>query len=119
MHRSFLVSQLSEQEAKLAAIDRQVAQKQAEQATILATIEKLKAILGPLQQRLAIREELMNKELTSKVVYLNDLQEMLGQQQEIQVQRKRAEEADAAIASPGRDPYPDGRGIRARACTTR
>jgi hemolysin D len=49
MHRRFLVSQAAEQNAKLAAIDGQVAQKEAERATIRASIEKLKAVIPPLE----------------------------------------------------------------------
>ena len=45
MHRQFLVSQTAEQNAKVAAVDRQVAQKKAERATIKASIEKLKATI--------------------------------------------------------------------------
>src|SRR5258708_4523551 len=51
MHRRFLISQAAEQKAKLAAIDGQVAQKEAERATIRASIEKLKAIIPPLEDR--------------------------------------------------------------------
>jgi hypothetical protein len=39
MHRRFLLSQTAEQNAKIAAIDRQVAQKRAERATIKASIK--------------------------------------------------------------------------------
>ena len=41
---------------RLAAIDRQVAQKEAERATIEATIEKLEAIIPLLQERVEIRK---------------------------------------------------------------
>src|SRR5262249_23670735 len=63
MHRRFLASQMAEQNAKLSAIDRQVAQREAERATSQASIEKLKATLGPLEQRVDIREQLYQKEL--------------------------------------------------------
>src|SRR5215470_193002 len=99
MHRRFLVSQTVEQNAKLAAIDRQVAQKEAERATIKASIEKLKAIIPPLQERVDIRKYLFNKELGSKLIYLTELQDLVGQRQEILVQQSRYSEADAAIAA--------------------
>src|SRR5262252_9176018 len=72
MHRRFLVSQTVEQNAKLAAIDRQVAQKEAERATVKASIGKLEAIIPPLKERVAIREHLFNRELGSKLVYLTE-----------------------------------------------
>lgn len=98
MHRRFLASQIAEQRAKLAAVDRQVAQKEAERSTLRASVEKLKATLIPLQQRVEIRQQLFQKELGSKLTYLSELQEFIGQQQEIIVQQSRSNEADAAIS---------------------
>jgi hemolysin D len=97
MHRRFLASQTAEQNAKIAAIDRQVVQKEAERATSQASIEKLKATLDPLQQRVDIREQLYQKELGSKLQYLTELQELVGQRQEVLVLQSKYGEADAAI----------------------
>jgi len=99
MHRQFLLSQTAEQNAKIAAIDRQVAQKRAERATIKASIEKLEAIIPPLQERVEIRRHLFNKELGSKLLYLTELQDLVGQKREIAVQENRYGEADVAIAA--------------------
>jgi hemolysin D len=98
MHRRFLVSQIAEQNAKLAAIDQQVKQKEAERATFAASMEKLKATLAPLQQRVEIRQQLFQKELGSKLTYLTEYQDYVGQQQEVLVQQSRFSEADAAIS---------------------
>jgi hemolysin D len=99
MHRRFLLSQTAEQNAKISAIERQVAQKEAERATIKASIEKLQATITPLKERVAIREHLFNRELGSKLLYLSELQDLVGQQQEILVQQSRYSETDAAIAA--------------------
>ena len=99
MHRRFLISQIAEQDAKLAAIDRQVAQKEAERATIKAAIEKLEATSTPLQERVGIREQLFNRELGSKLLYLSELQDLVGQRKEILVQQSRHSEVSAAIAA--------------------
>ncbi len=99
MHRRFLVSQVAEQKAKLAAIDGQVAQKQAELATIKTSIDKLKALIPPLEERVEIRRHLASKELGSRLVYLSDLQELIGQKQEVLVQQSRLTEAEAAIGA--------------------
>ncbi len=99
MHRKFLVSQTSEQKAKLATIDGQVAQRRAERATIQASIEKLKTALEPLGQRVEVRKQLFDKQLGSKLTYLSDLQELVSHQQEIMVQQSRFNEADAAIGA--------------------
>ena len=98
-HRRFLASQTAEQKAKLAAIDGQVAQKEAERATIKASIEKLKAVIQPMEQRVEIRKNMFNKELGSKLLYLSDLQDLIGQQQEVLVQQSKYNEAEAAIAA--------------------
>jgi hemolysin D len=98
MHRRFLVSQTAEQNAKLAAIDQQVKQKEAERATFEASMEKIKATLAPLQQRVEIRQQLFQKELGSKLTYLTEYQEYVAQQQDISVQQRRSSEADAAIS---------------------
>jgi hemolysin D len=99
MQREFLTSQNAEQNAKLAELDRQQAQKEAERATITATIEKLKATIPLLQQRVDVRKYLADKELGSKLQYLTDLQDLVGQQQDLLVQQSRYSEADAAVAA--------------------
>jgi len=99
MQRSFLVSQSSEQKAKLATIDSQLAQKVAERSTIQASVDKLKSTITPLQQRVDIREQLFQKELGSKLTYLTELQDLVGQRQDILVQQSRSSETNAAVAA--------------------
>jgi len=99
MHRRFLTSQVAEQGAKVSAIDSQITQKEAERATTKATIDKLVATLAPLQQKVDIREQLVQKELASKLTYLTEYQQLLEHKQEVAVQQSRYEEASAAVAS--------------------
>src|SRR5215469_1976561 len=99
MQRQFLISQGAEQNAKLTEIDRQSAQKEAERATIKATTEKLNATIPLLQQRVDVRKYLADKELGSKIQYLTELQDLVGQQQDLLVQQSRYREADAAVAA--------------------
>jgi hemolysin D len=99
MQRQFLLSQTSEQNAKLAEIDRQHAQKEAEQATIKATIDKLNATIPVLQERADIRKYLTDKQLGSKIQYLTDLQDLVTQQQDLLIQQSRSHEAAAAVAA--------------------
>lgn len=99
VQRRFLASQAAEQAAKLASIEHQVAQKEAERATITATIGKLEATIPLLQQRVDMRKQLFDKELGSKIFYLQELQDLVGQQQELLVQKSRSREADAALAA--------------------
>jgi hemolysin D len=99
MQRQFLISQSKEQNSKLAEIDRQLAQKEAERATISTTIAKLNATIPLLQQRVDVRKVLYDKELGSKLTYLTELGDLVGQQQDLLVQQSRYREADAAVAA--------------------
>ena len=98
MHRQFLISQRAEQNAKLAEIERQQGQKEAERATTSASVAKLEATIPVLQERVDIRKGLVEKALASKVVYLQEYQELVGMQQDLLLQQSRLREADAAIA---------------------
>ncbi|MBR0973087.1 MULTISPECIES: HlyD family type I secretion periplasmic adaptor subunit [Bradyrhizobium] len=98
MHRQFLISQRAEQSAKLAEIERQQGQKEAERATTSASAAKLQATIPVLQERVDIRKNLVDKALASKVVYLSEYQELVGLQQDLVLQQSRLREADAAIA---------------------
>jgi hemolysin D len=99
MQRRFLASQESEFAAKIASLDRQRAQKEAERSTIAATIAKLDAMIPLVAQRLDMRKALMEKELGSKVTYLETLQQLVEQRQEREVQQSRYREAEAALAT--------------------
>jgi len=90
MQRQFLISQGAE---------RQQTQKEAERATINATIAKLQATIPLLQQRVDVRKGLYDRELASKLTYLSELQDLVGMQQDLQVQKSRYQEADAAVAA--------------------
>ena len=98
MHRQFLISQRAEQSAKLSEIERQQGQKEAERATISASVAKLQATIPVLQERVEIRKGLLDKQLVSKVTYLSEYQDLVGLQQDLIVQQSRLRESDAAVA---------------------
>jgi hemolysin D len=99
MQRQLLTQQVDEQRAKVAALDRQKAQKQAELATVNATVNKLETVLPVLKQRVDIRETLYSHETGSKANYLELLQTYVESQQELAVQKSRVQEAEAAISA--------------------
>ena len=99
MHRQFLISQTSEQRAKLAELDRQASQKDAERQTVEATIAKLEATIPPLQERVDTRKYLSDKGLGSKMTYLSDYQDLVGQQQDLLIQKSKLKEAEASLAA--------------------
>jgi membrane fusion protein, hemolysin D len=98
MHRQFLASQIAEHAARLAEIARQLAQKDAERETIAATIAKLGATIPLLQERVNMRKYLYDKEIGSKISYLTEFQDLIGQQHDVLVQQSRLREAEAAVA---------------------
>ncbi|HYR67719.1 MAG TPA: biotin/lipoyl-binding protein, partial [Reyranella sp.] len=99
--RRFLASQDGEFRAKLAVLDRQHEQKEAERATIGAAVAKLEATLPVVQQRFDVRKTLYGKEIGAKLQYLEALQQLLEQQQDLVLQNSRYREATAALAAIG------------------
>jgi hemolysin D len=97
--RGLLLNQVTEHRAKLAALTRQQAQKEAERDTIAATIHKLEAIIPVIQQRVDIRKTLMDRELGSKLTYFETLQTLVEQQEDLGVQTSHRGEAEAAAAA--------------------
>ena len=99
INRQLLISQLAEQQGKQAALDRQLKQKEAERDTIAAAITKIETTLPVLTQRVDIRKYLYDKDLGSKLTYLTEYQDLIGQQQDVLVQKSRLQEAEAAVAA--------------------
>ena len=97
MQRQFLMAQVTEHRAKIAALDGQRAQKEAELATISATIDKLEAVIPTIQERVKIRQSL--NEYGSRLQYFEVLQQLTESQQERLVQKSRYREAQAAVAA--------------------
>ena len=99
MTRQFLINQMAEHRAKVAALDKQRAQKEAERSTTAATITKLESTIPVVQQRVDIRGALYNREFGSKLQYLETLQLLIEQQQDLGVQKSKLQESEAAIAA--------------------
>jgi hemolysin D len=97
--REFLINQSAEFHAKLAEIDRQQSQKEAERGSVAAAISKLEATIPILQERNNIRKYLYERELGSKITYLTEYHELVSQQQDLLIQKQRYLEADAAAAA--------------------
>jgi hemolysin D len=97
--RKFLADQAAEHQAKLAVLDRQRAQKEAERATVAATVDKLEASLPVMQERVEMRKTLYDHANGSKASYLELLQPFVEEQQELKVQKSKISEADSALAA--------------------
>jgi hemolysin D len=97
--RRFLATQLAEHKARIAEIDAQLAQKAAERDTITAMIKKVEAIIPPLLERVNVRRTLYEQQVGTKLAYLSEYQDLVGQQHELLVQQSRRREVDAAIGA--------------------
>lgn len=97
--QKLLADQTAEQKAKLAVLDHQRAQKEAELATTAATVNKLEASLPVLQERLDIRKTLYEHTTGSKANYLEMLQSFIEEQHELDVQKSKYNEAASALSA--------------------
>jgi hemolysin D len=95
--KDFLLAQMNEHRSKLGALDSQMRQKAAERATIAASIEKLQGIIPIVQQRVDIRKILYDHQTGSKITYLENLETLVDNQKELEVQKSRLIEAEAAL----------------------
>ena len=99
MQRQFLAKQTEEYRAKLASLDRQRSQKEAERDTIAALISKLEADEPIIRQRVEIRKYLVDNQLGSRITYLETLQLLTENEKDAAIQQSRLAEANAALAA--------------------
>jgi hemolysin D len=99
MQRRFLAEETEEYRAKLASLDRQRAQKEADRDVVDATINKLEASEPLIAERVDILKVLSDKGLGSKLTYLESLQHLTENEKELAVQKSRLDEAKAALAA--------------------
>jgi hemolysin D len=99
LQRQLLASQLAEQRAKLANLDRQLAQAEANRIAVQATVAKLEAAIPLLRQRMEARKYLAEKEVGSKLQYLEIQQDLVEHEHEQKVQQARLAEAQAQQAA--------------------
>jgi hemolysin D len=62
-------------------------------------IARLEATIPLLEERVDVRKRLFDKQLGSKLLYLTEYQDLVGQQHDVLVQKSRYTELDAAIAA--------------------
>ena len=89
----------AEEMAKLAALDQQIAGKQAEEAENTATISKLKASLPWLEQKEHLREELLHNEFGNRLAWLDAEQDLADARGALAVQQRHGPEIVAALGA--------------------
>jgi hemolysin D len=92
-----VVSQVAEHRARLAQLDREQQQHDANRAAVAATIDKLTALLPILRQRVDMRKVLYDREYGSKLNYLGEQQQLIESERELVVQKDRLLEAEAGL----------------------
>ena len=97
--RRLAASQVAEHRAKLANLDQQIAQNQANRAAVAATVAKIGEAIPLLRQRADARKSLVDKEFGSRLTWLEVQQDLVEHEHELDVQRARLTEAEASLAS--------------------
>jgi len=99
LQRNLLANQLEEYRAKIANLDRQIAQNEGNRAAVAATVEKLSQAIPLIRQRAQAYKTLVDREYGSKLQYLQTQQDLTEHEQELQVQKARLQEATAGLAA--------------------
>jgi hemolysin D len=99
LYQQLLANQVAEQRAKIAGLDRQQAQHEADQAAVAATVDKLSAAIPLLRERAETKRYLADKGTSSKMSALELEQNLIEYEHELQVQRSRLAEAQASLAA--------------------
>jgi hemolysin D len=94
--KSAMSAQASEQLAKLASINRQMEQKQAEEQSVRAAIAKIEATLPLVQEEASVREKAMQIQFGNRIAYLDAQTKLVDQQNERTVQQRKIVEIEAA-----------------------
>ena len=97
VQKQYLVAQIGEHHAKLAVLDRQYAQKEAEASTIRSSIAKIEGSIPVVQKRLQIHNGL--KDYDRKLVYFEVLQQLTEYQGEAKVQSAHLDETKSAMGA--------------------
>jgi hemolysin D len=95
LQRTFLSNQLDEYRAKLANLDGQIAQNEANRTAVIETVQKLKLTIPLLRQRVEARRALSEKGFAALLTYLQDQQDLIEHEQELRVQEARLAQAAA------------------------
>ena len=99
MEKNYLIRQTDEFRAKLASLDGQRAQKEAERSTVEASIRKLQEVMPLVQERVDILKALADRQLSSRLTYLETAERLAENQGELYVENSKLDEATAAVSA--------------------
>jgi membrane fusion protein, hemolysin D len=99
LQRTLLTNQMEEQRAKLANIDRQIVQNEATRAGTAAQVDKLKASIPIIKQRVAAYKMLLDDGNGAQLQYLQNWQDEVEHEEDLEATRAKLTESDASIAA--------------------
>jgi hemolysin D len=99
MHRSLLNALVQEHEARLASLDREIARKTWDRASIEAQVAKLEQTVPLVRERAESHKALVQEGAVGRLAYLELQQQLIEHEQDLTAQRHRLSETGAAIAS--------------------
>jgi hemolysin D len=99
LQQTLLANQIEESRAKLANLERQVAQSEASRAGAAAEVKKLTLSIPLLEKRVAAFKTLVDHGWGETLQYLQLSQDLVEHQQEFEVQKAKLAEATAALAA--------------------
>ncbi len=98
-HAQLLQHRTAEQAQKMSVLAQEVARKRAELEAVQASIQKIEGTLPLLQQRLAMREQLLGERFMAELTVIDSRLEVAAQQSEWAVQQAKRQEAVSALAT--------------------
>jgi hemolysin D len=96
--RQFVIHQVAEYRAKLAALDHQYARDGANRAAVAAEVNKLNVGIPLLRERAQAWKDAYDNEVGPRNTWLEVQQDLEEHQQELAVQQGRLQEAEASMA---------------------
>ncbi len=99
VQQSLINSRVAEFEAGKRSLERTREESTAERLATVAELEKIRDTLPLIEERLAARQELLDKGLSSKLLVLELQERVVGHQKNMEIQAEQLARANAALAS--------------------
>src|SRR5262249_16324069 len=99
LQQTLLANQVNEYRAKVANVDRQIAQHEANRNAVAETIEKLTRTIPLVRQRVEARKKLSEQGFAVILTYLQDQQDLIDREQELRIQQARLTQAENEITA--------------------
>ncbi|MFN3231364.1 MAG: HlyD family type I secretion periplasmic adaptor subunit [Alphaproteobacteria bacterium] len=97
MQERLIASQISEYQAQLAALDKQMDERRVDYELVVKQLVKLEETLPLLEQQVDARRTLLEKGLTSRLLFLELQERFVAHKQDVLIERDRLMKARAAI----------------------